>query len=85
MTTHTTGEPDRTVGSPITQPPTAWRHAGGDSDGECDACWAELDVETEIEPRSDPHEAAPDRYQLASGTDGLFCAICGHDVEAVPA
>lgn len=84
MTTPTTGEPDRTAGSPIAQPPTAWRHAGGDSDGECDACWAELDVD-EDEPRSDPHEAAPDAHQLALGTDGLFCCICGHTIEEVPA
>lgn len=78
------GEPDRTAGSPTTLPPRFWRHAGGDSDGECDACWAELDVD-EAEPRSDPHEAFPDDYQLATGTDGLFCGICGHDLEAVPA
>ena len=63
--------------------PRSWRHAGGDSDGECDACWAEMDP-GEIEPRSEPHAPAPDDYQLARGTEGLFCGICGHTVEAVP-
>lgn len=79
------GEPDRTASSPTTLPaPTAWRHSGGDSDGECDACWAELDVDEDA-PRSDPHEAAPDSHQLASPWEAQFCGICGHVVETVPA
>lgn len=71
------GEPG-TAGSPTTPPSRSWRHAGGDSDGECDACWAELDLD-ETEPRSEPHEAAPDLAQA------LWCYVCGHDIEAVPA
>ena len=70
------------AGSPATHPPLRWRHSGGESDGECDACWAELDVD-EDSPRSDPHQAAPDAHQLQGPWEAQFCGICGHVIEAV--
>lgn len=66
--------------------PVRFRHASGefqvapDSPPECQACWDELSPEAgETEPRSEPHDAAPDTVH-----DDL-CYLCGHEVERIGA